>query len=222
MRTFNRETTVGTASLHEAAGKVGALPATIRSIHPGMRVIGPALPVRGPSGDNLWLHRAIYAADRGDVLVVDTGPGCEYGYWGEVMTVAAQQRGIAGLVITGGIRDSAQLIAAGFPTFAGAISVRGTTKNPDGDGAVGAAVRIGDVTVRRGDLVLADDDGVVVLPAGDAARAIAAAEQRDLAEVGIVARLRGGETTIDIYGLPTENTRPGQSPFERRDHADEG
>ncbi|MEU1180716.1 RraA family protein [Streptomyces sp. NPDC005820] len=200
------EITVGSASLYEAAGKVGALPAVIRSIHPGMRVIGPALPVRSPAGDNLWLHRAIYAAERGDVLVVDTGSGLEHGYWGEVMTAAAQHRGIAGLVITGGVRDSAELIARGFPTFAGAVSVRGTTKNPQGDGDVGSAVRIGDVVVRRGDLVLADDDGVVVLPAADAAKALAEAERRDSAEADIMTRLSAGETTIDIYGLPTEHT----------------
>lgn len=220
MQTFNHETAVGTASLHEAAGRTGALPAVIRPIHEGMRVVGAALPVRSPSGDNLWLHRAIYTADHGDVLVVDTGAGCEHGYWGEVMTVAAQQRGIAGLVITGGIRDSAALVTRGFPTFAGAVSVRGTTKNPDGDGAVGEAVRIGDVVVRRGDLVLADDDGVVVLPAADAARAIEAAERRDSAEAGILARLRGGDTTLDIYGLPKDRTVPRRSPSERSDHAD--
>lgn len=220
MQTFNRETAIGTASLHEAAGKVGALPAVIRPIHDGMRVIGTALPVRSPAGDNLWLHRAIYAADHGDVLVVDTGAGREHGYWGEVMTVAAQQRGIAGLVITGGIRDSAALVTRGFPTFAGAVSDRGTTKNPDSDGAVGEAVRIGNVVVRRGDLVLADDDGVMVLPAADAARAIEVAERRDAAEAEIMTRLRGGETTIDIYGLPTDKTAQWRSLSEGSDHGD--
>jgi 4-hydroxy-4-methyl-2-oxoglutarate aldolase len=193
------------ATLHEAGGKTGALPAAIRPIRLGMRVVGPALPVRGPSGDNLWLHRAIRAAAPGEVLVCDVGSEADFGYWGEVMAVAAQERGIAGLVITGGVRDGDQMAARGFPVFAQSISVLGTRKDPDGAGSVGAPIAIGSVTVHRGDVVVGDNDGVIVLPAGQAAQVAEAGRARDAAEAEIFGRLRAGESTIDIYGLPPEN-----------------
>ncbi|MFH5824631.1 RraA family protein [Georgenia sp. AZ-5] len=193
--------TLPTATLHEAAGKVGALPAAIRPVRPGMRLAGRALPVRGPVGDNLWLHHAIIAAGPGDVLVCDMGAG-EYGYWGEVMAVAAQARGIAGLVIDGGVRDGDQLGARGFPTFSRHISIRGTAKDPAGAGSLGDPIQIGDITVRAGDLVVGDDDGVVVLPATQAAAAVAEAQRREDTESEIFDRLVAGENTVEIYGLP--------------------
>jgi 4-hydroxy-4-methyl-2-oxoglutarate aldolase len=193
---------LSSASLHEAAGKIGALPAALKPIDASMHVVGPAFPVTSPPGDNLWLHRAIYAASPADVLVVDVGDGLEYGYWGEVMTVAAQARGIAGLVITGGVRDARQLAARSFPTFAATICIRGTGKDVNGHGQIGGTVYIGDVTVHRGDLVVGDGDGVVVVPAGDTAAAVEEAHRRDRAEQRIFSRLDAGESTIDIYGLP--------------------
>lgn len=193
---------LSTATLHEAAGKVGALPAGIKPVRSGMTVVGWALPVRGPSGDNLWLHRAIYRAQLGDVLVCDIGSIAEYGYWGEVMAVAAQQRGIAGLVIDGGVRDGDQLAARGFPAFAACVSIRGTGKDPDGAGAIGDPVTLGDVTIRRGDLVVGDADGVVVLPAAQAVSVLQEARRRESQEREIMARLAAGETTMEIYRLP--------------------
>lgn len=193
------------ATLHEAAGKIGALPAAFGPVRPGMTVAGPACPVLSPPGDNLWLHRAIYAARPGEVLVVAFGEGsdpAEFGHWGEVMAVAALERGIAGLVIAGGVRDAVQLESRGFPTFSTALNIRGTAKDPHGVGEVGDPVTIGGVVVHRGDLVLGDDDGVVVIPAADAATAVAAARQREAAEQDIFARLAAGESTLDIYGLP--------------------
>ncbi|WP_232303676.1 RraA family protein [Pseudofrankia sp. DC12] len=193
------------ATLHEAAGKAGALPAGLGPVRPGMRLAGRALPVLSPPGDNLWLHRAIYTAEPGDVLVVGFGPGGDprqHGHWGEVMAAAALRRGITGLVIDGGVRDAEALERRGFPTFAASLCIRGTTKDPDGRGAVGAPVRIGAVTVCRGDLVVADADGVVVLPAATAAAAVRAAQDREAAEQAIFARLAAGESTIDIYRLP--------------------
>ncbi len=199
--------TTGTASLHEAAGKIGALPSAIKPLSPAMRVAGRAFPVRSPGGDNLWLHRAIAAAAEGDVLVVATGGATEFGYWGEIMTRAAQARRLGGLVIEGGVRDAAALAEAGFPVFAHAVCIRGTGKDPEGDGALGTAVSIGAITVRPGDLVVGDGDGVVVLPAAQAAAAVRNAIARDHAEREILARLARGETTMDIYGLPRQ---PGE------------
>jgi 4-hydroxy-4-methyl-2-oxoglutarate aldolase len=197
--------TVGSATLHEAAGKVGALPAAISPIGPGMRISGPALPVLSPPGDNLWLHWALDAAQPGDVIVVAFGEGPdpdEFGHWGEVMAVAAQQRRVAGLVIAGGVRDVHRLKELGFATFASSTCIRGTAKDPAGIGAIGNPVHIGDTTIGHGDLVVADDDGVVVIPKSRAEVALAAAEKREHEEKDIFRRLAAGESTTDIYNLP--------------------
>ena len=200
-----RAAALGTASLHEAAGRVGALPHAIKPLSPTMHAAGRALPVRSPVGDNLWLHRAIALAAPGDMLVIDAGAGEGFGYWGEIMATAAQARGIAGLVITGGVRDSLRLIALGLPTFSTGVAIRGTGKDPHGDGAVGEPVRIGEIVVRRGDLIVGDADGVFAIPAARALEAIDAAERRDAGEQDYLRRIAAGETTIDIYRLPESN-----------------
>jgi 4-hydroxy-4-methyl-2-oxoglutarate aldolase len=177
------------------------LPSFIKPIDRLMSVQGPALPVRCPPGDNLWIHRALAAVKQGEVLVVECGPGMEFGYWGEIMATSAIALGAAGLIITGGVRDSQQLIALGLPTFAGAICIQGTGKDPNGDGAVGEPVRIGAVTVSRGDLVVGDADGVIILPASDGPALIQAAHNRDAKEAEILERVRAGALTLDIYNL---------------------
>jgi 4-hydroxy-4-methyl-2-oxoglutarate aldolase len=192
---------LSSASLHEAARKAGALPAVLKPLDPAMRLCGRALPVRCPAGDNLWIHRALAEARKGEVLVVDTGAGVDFGYWGEIMATAAMARGLAGLVITGGVRDSLRLIELGLPTFSAGVSIRGTAKDPNGAGAVGEPVRIGEVVVRRGDLVFGDADGVVVLDPKATALAVPAALQRDADEVAILEQVRAGALTLDVYKL---------------------
>jgi 4-hydroxy-4-methyl-2-oxoglutarate aldolase len=190
------------ATLHEAGKRIGALPAGIRPLAPEVRVCGRAFPVKSPPGDNLWLHHAIYAAAPGDVLVVDPGAGWEFGYWGEVMAVAAQSRGLAGLVINGGVRDGLKMLELGFAVFTTGTAIRGTGKNVDGSGSLGEPVTLGDVTIHHGDLVFGDFDGVVVLPKDRAAAIVEAGAQRDAEEQDIFRRLRGGVTTMDVYHLP--------------------
>jgi 4-hydroxy-4-methyl-2-oxoglutarate aldolase len=192
-----------TATLHEAAQKTGALPAAIKPLALSVRLCGPAFPVRSPGGDNLWLHHALYAARPGEVLVVDVSGTPEFGYFGEVMAVAAVARGLTGLVIDGGVRDAERMLAMNFPVFSRTPAIRGTIKDPRAPGSLGTAVRLGEVSIERGDLVCGDGDGVVVLPREKAADIIAAAERRDAEEEQIFARLRGGESTLDIYRLPT-------------------
>jgi 4-hydroxy-4-methyl-2-oxoglutarate aldolase len=193
---------LSSATLHEAAGKTGALPSSVKPLAPWMRLCGRALPVKSPPSDNLWIHHAINAAKHGEVLVVDVGDARENGYWGEIMTVAAQIRGIAGLVITGGVRDSLRIIELKFPLFSAAVCIRGTYKDPNGAGSIGDPVQLGNTVVERGDIVFGDADGVVVLPAGRAASIVAESRARDLDEITIIERLRRGESTVDIYGLP--------------------
>jgi len=202
---LKRAAQLSSATVHEALGKRGALPASIKPLAPSVRLCGPALPVTAPPGDNLWLHRAIYAARPGEVLVVDTGAGVDHGYWGEVMAVAAQVRHIAGLVISGGVRDSLRLVEMGFPVCAATTCIVGTTKNPAGKGQVGNPVILGDAEIHRGDLVIGDADGVVVIPSASLTETVLASEQRDTEEASIFERLRAGETTIDIYKLPRES-----------------
>jgi len=192
---------LSSASVHEAAGRIGALPSVIKPLAAGMHLAAPAFPVRTPPGDNLWLHRAVYAAQPGQVLVVDTGGGLEYGYWGEILAEAALARGLAGLVIHGGVRDGQRLRELGWPVFAERVCIRGTGKDPDGDGALGEPVVLGEVSVAPGDLIVGDADGVACIPAAAAAAAVSDAERRDSAEATILRRLRAGETTLSIYGL---------------------
>ncbi len=164
-----------------------------------MRFAGRALPVRCPAGDNLQLHYALAEVQPGDVMVVDVGEGEQFGYWGEIMATAAIARKMAALVITSGIRDSAQLIDLGLPTFAATICIQGTGKDATKDGAVGEPIRIGEIVVRKGDLVMGDADGVVVYAAEEADEVIAASEKRDADEAGIMQRLREGALTLDVY-----------------------
>jgi 4-hydroxy-4-methyl-2-oxoglutarate aldolase len=193
---------LSTATIHEAAGRTGALPSAIKPLSPAMTLFGRAFPIRSPAGDNLFLHHGIYAAKPGDVLVVDCSAAAEYGYWGEGMARAAQHAGIAGLVMSGGVRDSRQLVEMGFPTFAANICIVGTGKDPAGDGAFGQPISFGDVPVRQGDLVVGDADGVVVIEASRAAGVIAESRRRDEAELVYFNRLAAGATTLEIYQLP--------------------
>lgn len=191
---------IPSATLHEAAGKRGALPAAIKPVATGFRVCGSALTVHAPGGDNLWLHRAIYAAQPGDVLVVSVSDVYEYGYWGEVMSTAAQVCQLGGLVIDGCVRDRALLESIGFPVFARGLSIQGTGKDFGARGWINAPTSVGKVIVHAGDLIVGDDDGVVCIAGRDAAQVIDAALAREAAEGDQLRRIRNGETTLGIFG----------------------
>lgn len=196
-----RARSLTTATLHEAANRTGALPSAIRQIGPGIQLCGRAYPVRSPAGDNLFLHRALYEASEGDILVVDVSGGHEFGYWGEVLSTAAKARNLGGLVIDGGVRDCEQLEKSSFPVFSRGGCIRGTVKDQGGHGSLGQPVMLGDIVVSRGDLVLGDRDGVVVIAAEQAALAIAASFARDEKEAGIMERLRAGACSLDLFNL---------------------
>jgi 4-hydroxy-4-methyl-2-oxoglutarate aldolase len=187
-----------TATLHEAAGKSGALPSAIKPLASGMRLRGPAVTVSCPPGDNLRIHHALYVARPGDVLVVDVGGGHEFGYWGEIMTVAAQARHLGGLVIDGSVRDGDRIGELGFAVFARGRCIRGTGKDPS-KGTVNHPIRIGDVQIDPGDVVVGDADGVVVIPAGRLTEVASLSERREAGEALILEQLRRGARTIDIY-----------------------
>jgi len=190
-----------TATLHEAGGKIGALPSIIKPVAATFRCCGPALTVHSPGGDNLWLHRALDIAQPGDVLVVHVSGAYDHGYWGEIMTTMAKARGLAGLVIDGCVRDGVLLEQIGFPVFARGLCIRGTAKDYGAIGWVNAPVLVGDITVSAGDLVVADADGVVVVPRLSAAEVVAKSQQRERDEAAILKRLEAGESTMQVYGF---------------------
>ena len=149
----------------------------------------------------MWIHHALEAAESGDVLVVDADEAGEFGYWGEIMATMAIARNVAGLVISGGVRDSLRLIELGLPTFSSSVSILGTEKDSSLDGAIGEPVRIGEVVVRRGDLIIGDADGVASFPAANAAELIAASEERNAKEVTIMEQLKQGASTLEVYNF---------------------
>ena len=197
-----RLATLGTATVAEAASGVRIVLAPLRPVAPGMRVAGPARTVRCLAGDNLALHLAINRAHPGDVIVADYGASTDSGPFGEIMALACQMRGIAGLVINGAVRDSQEIAKLGFPVFARGINIRGTTKLNRGE--VDVPVEIGGVRIDPGDIIVADADAVIALPATMVDAALAASEARIAREAQMMQRLRAGETTLEILGLDRE------------------
>ncbi len=195
---------ISTSTIHEAAGRIGALPAAIKPIAPNMRICGPAFPVKGPPLDNLWLHYALDEAQPGDVIVADVGRHYEGGYWGEVMTSGAVGRKLGGLVIDGCVRDGRELAEIGWPVFARGLAMRGTLKDHTGDGAINVPLPFYDVLVSPGDLVLGDTDGVVVIPKDRVEEAIAASKAREAREADLMEKLKTGRSTVSIYGWKRE------------------
>jgi 4-hydroxy-4-methyl-2-oxoglutarate aldolase len=184
-------------------GESGALPMHHRlaAAWPGAAVAAPAYPVRCSPADNLAIHAAVTRAPEGSVLVVDASATPERGYWGEVLTTGAEARGLAGLVIDGGVRDLAALESHRFPVFATMIVLRGATKELPGTN--GAPVEVGGVPVTAGDWVVADADGVVVIPGERLYVVIAAGQARAVKEEGLFTALREGRTTVELLELDT-------------------
>jgi len=189
------------ATLHEAGGRIGGMPSAIKPVAPQFRICGPAVTVHSPGGDNLWLHRALYVAQPGDVLVVHVSGAYDYGYWGEIMLAAAKARQFGGLVIDGCVCDGGILADFGFPVFSRGLCIRGTGKDFGARGWINHPVLFDNLTVDAGDLVLGDTDGVVVLPRARAAEVVAAATAREAKEAAIIKRIEAGERTLEVYNF---------------------
>jgi 4-hydroxy-4-methyl-2-oxoglutarate aldolase len=192
-------------------GESGGLPmrARIRPAWPGARVAAPAYPVRCTAGDNLAVHVAVAAAPPGSTLVVDVGDQPERGYWGEVLTTAAEARGLTGLVIDGCVRDTAALAAHAFPVFAVGAALPGATKVRPG--LVGASAVVGGVEVGAGDWIVGDDDGVTVIPADRLETVVTAGAARAEKEARLFAELRAGATTLTLLGLDPSPVEGGDT-----------
>jgi 4-hydroxy-4-methyl-2-oxoglutarate aldolase len=188
---------LGSATLGESGGL-----ATDRRLKPawtGAVLAAPAYPVGCTPGDNLAVHVAVTSAPAGSVLVIDVGRVPDRGYWGEVLTTAAEAAGLAGLVIDGGVRDVAALEAHGFPVFSSTIALTGASK--DQRGTVGRPVKVGGVTVAQGDWVVGDVDGVTIIPGPALDEVIEAGTARETKEAGFFAALKAGQTTVQLLEL---------------------
>jgi 4-hydroxy-4-methyl-2-oxoglutarate aldolase len=190
---------LSSATVHEASGGKGALSSRIKPISPEMKLCGPAVTVKLRPGDNLMLHKAIYVAQKGDVIVADADGYSEGGAWGEIMAVAAHQRGLGGFVFNGGVRDAQAMTDLGFPVFSVALCIKGTGKVCLG--SINHPLNLDNVRIEPGDLILGDRDGLVVVRREEAEAVLQKSLAREEKEKGIKERLRRGESTLDIYGF---------------------
>lgn len=189
----------GTATVHEAQGRSGLMRPYMRPIYPTARMAGPAVTVSCQAGDNLMIHASIEVCQPGDVLVVVTTSESTDGMFGELLGVSCQAHGILGLIIDAGVRDTTELTGMNFPVWAKAVSAQGTVKATPGD--VNLPVVCAGAMINPGDVIVADADGVVVVPREKAAQVAQASEARLAKEEKTRQRLRSGELGLDFYGL---------------------
>jgi 4-hydroxy-4-methyl-2-oxoglutarate aldolase len=190
---------MGVATVHEAQGRIGLLQPPIRAIQQDVAIAGSAVTVLAQPGDNWMLHVAVEQCRPGDVLVVACTTENDDGMFGDLLATSLMARGVAGLVIDAGVRDTAELRRMGFPVWARAVHARGTVKATLG--SVNVPIVIGGQYIRPGDAIVADDDGIVVVPFATVDAAIAASRQRVLNEEAKRARLAAGELGLDIYDM---------------------
>jgi 4-hydroxy-4-methyl-2-oxoglutarate aldolase len=197
--TLDELAAAGTATVHEALGRRGFLGPHIRPIQEGVKVAGNAVTVLSHPGDNVMVHAAVEVCEADDVLVVANTAPSAHGMFGDLLATSVQARGVRALVIDAGVRDTADLREMGFPVWTHHVSVQGTVK--EHPGSVNVPIEIGGTTISPGDVVCADDDGVVVVPHDEVDECLQRCRDRLAKEKETRAQLAQGELTLEIHGL---------------------
>jgi 4-hydroxy-4-methyl-2-oxoglutarate aldolase len=198
---------VGTATVHEAIGRRGYVGPHITPIQQGVKVAGTAVTVLSHPGDNGMIHAAVEQCTEGDILVVANTAPSNHGMFGDLLATSLMMRGVRGLVIDAGVRDTFDLREMGFPVWSQHVSCQGTVKNSPG--SVNVPIRLGEQVINPGDVICADDDGVVVVARAEAEWALEMSNKRLADEVQSRSKLEAGELGLDFYGLRDKLTAMG-------------